>query len=98
TQTSSLSLHDALPIFNRLGWHALKRPRIPPEFKAAASRDASLKCPDRRHRPALGALVRDNYHRRSGQQLFPQTLKGAKSGTMPRSEEHTSELQSRENL
>jgi hypothetical protein len=24
--------------------------------------------------PALGALVRDNYHRRSGQQLFPRTL------------------------
>src|SRR5690606_39576463 len=83
TETSTLSLHDALPIYRRF----------------IASLEALA---DRQDRGALAALRR-GLGNKPGEvaDVYPYVLPWLPSTASPReerSEEHTSELQSRENL
>src|SRR5690606_40599457 len=94
THIHTLSLHDALPIYGRLSSH------LPPcsfictndwKFLQIFAKHA----PDRKNGQGLGP--------RSGA-LIPDAIlpcsqaRPSRALLMPRSEEHTSELQSRENL
>src|SRR5207302_8451921 len=91
TCTSTLSLHDALPIFTTKEWGITREDQdelaLQSHLKLAAAYESGFQ--DDLVVPFLG-LERD-------QNLRPDTTieKLAKLG---RSEEHTSELQSRENL
>src|SRR5690606_41197649 len=79
-----LSLHDALPICRP----PAVRP-APPGGRSSAPRPAPRWCPDRRRRGGGRSRRRSCAPRRPGSGSAPGS---------PRSEEHTSELQSRENL
>src|SRR5690606_40102650 len=88
TSTYTLSLHDALPIY----LHHLPRPK--PELLIVARAAPPLKyspwnCCPRGSTPTL---------RNSGPTTRPSLHSSASSTNASRSEEHTSELQSRENL
>src|SRR5690606_39683214 len=88
TLSSPLSLHDALPICRR---QPVPQPVL---YGLLASHHLRAPLHPERHPDAhpLRALARRNGHRRGG-------AHGGRTGvTDLRSEEHTSELQSRENL
>src|SRR5690606_39527614 len=97
TQIYTLSLHDALPIF--LG-HGLDR-MYPSAHRDVASRMLenggllteypSETIPDRNNFPARNRII-------AGLADVTIVIEAAKKGGALRSEEHTSELQSRENL
>src|SRR5690606_41005679 len=82
----TLSLHDALPISHRHRWR----------------RDRRVRPLGRWRRQLLDLLTllprRDGHDRRSTDLLLPGVRQHRRVRGRPRSEEHTSELQSRENL
>src|SRR5690606_40692542 len=84
----TLSLHDALPI-----WNAPVHPVADDRVRSAGERVRSARhaCPSR----TQGSLAFSGPHVRA--RLEPAAAHPA-VGTSARSEEHTSELQSRENL
>src|SRR5690606_41428332 len=85
TQTYTLSLHDALPISRRR--HRLRPHSHPAPDRALLPRRSLAHHPNRWHRAWPG-------HR----QACTDQSRGGTGDPEPRSEEHTSELQSRENL
>src|SRR5690606_42000102 len=96
TVTYALSLHDALPISRRVG-----------SSVAARSQSTAPARPDTRTRSSPESMdtassTSENERMSSAStSTFPETLPVAASAGHPaveRSEEHTSELQSRENL
>src|SRR5690606_41466384 len=92
TSSSTLSLHDALPIYPRAGerrHHAVERFA---ELLAEALRQGDLEAREGVDHHACGA---DRLH---GVLDLLERLVGREVEGAERSEEHTSELQSRENL
>src|SRR5690606_42000874 len=85
TQISTLSLHDALPIYAR---------SLPPRSPRAARIDVA----DRRTRPRRSPAAARDDCAPSGRVRTARPSAPAPSRARARSEEHTSELQSRENL
>src|SRR5690606_40092703 len=86
TDISTPSLHDALPIFDRQMDAALQ------QYRKWGIKGIKVDFMDRNDQ-----LMVDYYHRlmtKAGQHKLMVNMHGA----YPRSEEHTSELQSRENL
>src|SRR5439155_19575569 len=88
TEIYTLSLHDALPIWNRgsrqrgdLGFPARRAGARPAGRASRRTRPEGV----RARRPAVGRRIRGDRARPAG-------------GLAPRSEEHTSELQSRGHL
>src|SRR5690606_41894383 len=89
TQISTLSLHDALPILcARAG------------ASCALLNDNAIEITARReYRGLVGRLVRPNGNPTPGVIELPGVrIRSIAAGNVGRSEEHTSELQSRENL
>src|SRR5690606_42028061 len=96
SQTATLSLHDALPIF----WigEILNRKKNYPESEAALNKYMALAKTSSPSNPAVNPVFANyiqgyNYIRTGENRLAIQSLQRT-----IRSEEHTSELQSRENL
>src|SRR5690606_39997495 len=90
----TLSLHDALPIYQWLRC-CDKRTGFPNE-KAAADGPLRTDAGQRRRRLARHGRERRDPRRRVGGAVPEQV--GRRAAEAERSEEHTSELQSRENL
>src|SRR5207237_10170564 len=82
TPTHTLSLHDALPISTRRGWRSIRTTRSTPTRWPAKKRSTT---------PSPALLIFRASSRRSTRRTWC-------SRTPPRSEEHTSELQSHLNL
>src|SRR5690606_41628876 len=92
-ETYALSLHDALPISAvRLGRPASFR--VPARGGGGRGVGAAR---GRRHPGALPAAVAAGTHR-AAEARHARSPAATAAGRAPRSEEHTSELQSRENL
>src|SRR5690606_41367186 len=86
TRPSTLSLHDALPIFED-DWHNFTALNIPETHPARAMHD-TFYFPDAPDGTKM--LLRTH--------TSPVQIRTMTATPPPRSEEHTSELQSRENL
>src|SRR5690606_42061562 len=97
TQISTLSLHDALPIYGYAGGKAAYIDEI--EFIPVpdeAARIAGLQAGEYHY---LESIIPDQYHTlKDDPNIVAEIMPPDGWDVMVRSEEHTSELQSRENL
>src|SRR5690606_40212801 len=98
TALSPSPLHDALPIFT--GKHAAHRPALGMHFEHNTNRQLTIhakkRLQDIHHELHGGVIVVEHHHLVHGR--LAQLGLGFLHHQVMRSEEHTSELQSRENL
>src|SRR5690606_41369111 len=85
----TLSLHDALPIFNR--YTSASTRTLPGSTSRVRSRGRS-------HAESAGISHTATTSDASSDSTTVNAIPATRRAAMPRSEEHTSELQSRENL